>query len=82
MLPLACFHQTAFSACIIFGVLMNLSYYGMQFVLTLYPQTAHGDSALQAGVAYLPLTATFILPRGAVPGYRCSLHCWLPVGYR
>jgi MFS transporter, DHA2 family, methylenomycin A resistance protein len=61
MLPLGFFRDAAFSACIAFGVLMNLSYYGMLFVLTLYLQSAHGYSALQAGVAYLPLTATFIL---------------------
>ncbi len=61
MLPLGFFHRAAFSACIVFGVLMNLVYYGMLFVLTLYLQTVHGYSALQTGMAYLPLTATFIL---------------------
>jgi MFS transporter, DHA2 family, methylenomycin A resistance protein len=61
MLPLGFFRQASFSACNVFGVLMNLSYYGMLFVLTLYLQTAHGYTALQAGIAYLPLTATFIL---------------------
>jgi hypothetical protein len=49
MLPLKFFRQESFSACILFGVLMNLSYYGILFVLTLYLQTAHGYSALQTG---------------------------------
>jgi MFS transporter, DHA2 family, methylenomycin A resistance protein len=61
MLPLRFFRKAAFSSCIVFGVLMNLVYYGMLFVLTLYLQSVHGYSALQAGMAYLPLTATFIL---------------------
>jgi DHA2 family methylenomycin A resistance protein-like MFS transporter len=61
MLPLGFFRQTTFSSCVVFGVLMNLVYYGMLFVLTLYLQTVHGYSALQTGTAYLPLTATFIL---------------------
>jgi DHA2 family methylenomycin A resistance protein-like MFS transporter len=61
MLPLSLFRRAAFSACVLFGVLMNLSYYGVLFVLTLYLQSAHGFTALQAGLAYLPLTATFIV---------------------
>lgn len=61
MLPLAFFRRPAFGAAIAFGVLCNLTYYGVMFVLSLYLQEAHGYSALRAGAAYLPLTATFIV---------------------
>jgi len=61
MLPLGFFRRPAFAAAIVFGVLCNLTYYGVMFVLSLYLQQAHGYSALRAGAAYLPLTATFIV---------------------
>lgn len=61
MLPLEFFGRPAFSAAIVFGLLFNLTYYGLMFVLSLYLQTALGYSALRAGAAYLPLTATFIV---------------------
>jgi len=59
MLPLRLFRLPNFSAAVVFGVLMNLSYYGILFALSLYLQRAHGYSALQAGLAYLPLTGGF-----------------------
>jgi MFS transporter, DHA2 family, methylenomycin A resistance protein len=61
MLPLALFRRGALAPAIAFGVLCNLTYYGVMFVLSLYLQGAHGYSALRAGAAYLPLTATFIV---------------------
>jgi MFS transporter, DHA2 family, methylenomycin A resistance protein len=61
MLPLALLRRGALVAAIAFGVLCNLTYYGVMFVLSLYLQRAHGYSPLRAGAAYLPLTATFIL---------------------
>jgi MFS transporter, DHA2 family, methylenomycin A resistance protein len=44
----------------VFGVLVNCSYYGIIFVLSLYLQRALGYSTVQAGLAFLPLTGTFI----------------------
>lgn len=61
MLPLAFFRRPGFTAAILFGAAVNLTYYGMMFVLTLYLQHARGYSASAAGLAYLPLTATFIV---------------------
>lgn len=61
MLPLRFFADPAFNASIGFGVAVNLAYYGILFVLTLYLQTARGWSPLGAGLALLPLTATFIV---------------------
>jgi DHA2 family methylenomycin A resistance protein-like MFS transporter len=41
-------------------VLVNCAYYGIIFVLSLYLQKALGFSTVQAGLAFLPLTGTFI----------------------
>ena len=59
MLPLHFFSRPGFSPAVGYGVMVNLTYYGMVFVLSLYLQRVHGYSALRTGLAYLPLTATF-----------------------
>ena len=61
VLPLRFFADAGFNATIAFGVAVNLAYYGVLFVLALYLQGTHGWTPLQAGLALLPLTATFIL---------------------
>lgn len=61
MLPLGFFRLPNFSTALAFGLTVNLSYYGVIFVLSLYLQQVRGYTALQAGLAYLPLTATFIV---------------------
>jgi DHA2 family methylenomycin A resistance protein-like MFS transporter len=61
MLPLQFFSLPGFSAAVVFGILVNLTYYGVIFVLSLYLQQARGYSALRTGLAFLPLTATFIV---------------------
>jgi DHA2 family methylenomycin A resistance protein-like MFS transporter len=60
MLPLHFFRRPGFTPAIVFGVLVNCAYYGTIFVLSLYLQQALGYSAVQAGLAFLPLTGTFI----------------------
>ncbi|MBE1162172.1 MFS transporter [Dyella acidiphila] len=59
MLPLRFFSAPGFSAAVLYGVVMNFTYYGIVFLLSLYLQRVHGYSALRTGLAYLPLTATF-----------------------
>jgi DHA2 family methylenomycin A resistance protein-like MFS transporter len=59
MLPLRIFRAPGLSSAVLYGVAVNLSYYGIVFVLSLYLQRVQGYSALRAGLAYLPLTATF-----------------------
>jgi len=61
VLPLRFFADAGFNTAIAFGVAVNLAYYGVLFVLALYLQGTHGWTPLQAGLALLPLTATFIL---------------------
>lgn len=60
MLPLGFFRRRAFSAAVTFGWIVNLAYYGVVFVLSLYLQQTLDYSALTAGLAFLPLTAGFI----------------------
>lgn len=61
MLPLPLFRSAPFTGAVLFGVLMNFSYYGVIFVLSFYLQKLRGFSVLHAGLVFLPLTATFIL---------------------
>jgi DHA2 family methylenomycin A resistance protein-like MFS transporter len=60
MLPMGLFHLPNFSPAVIFGTIMNLTFYGLIFVLSLYLQQARGYSALGTGLAYLPMMVTFI----------------------
>jgi DHA2 family methylenomycin A resistance protein-like MFS transporter len=59
MLPLSLFRQPGFSAAVVYGVIANMTYYGVLFVLSLYLQRVLGYSPLMTGLAYLPLTAMF-----------------------
>jgi DHA2 family methylenomycin A resistance protein-like MFS transporter len=61
MLPLTLFRKRTFSAAVLFGVCVNLTYYGMVFVLSLYLQRVRGYTPLQAGLAFLPLTGGFLV---------------------
>ncbi|MBP0589323.1 MFS transporter [Paraburkholderia sp. LEh10] len=61
MLPLAFFSNRTFSSAVLFGICVNLTYYGVVFVLSLYLQHARGETALQAGLAFLPLTGGFLI---------------------
>ncbi|NML59854.1 MFS transporter [Massilia sp. RP-1-19] len=60
MLPLRLFGNAGFSAAVMFGVLVNFSYYGVIFILSIYLQRVRGFSATETGLAFLPLTGTFI----------------------
>jgi DHA2 family methylenomycin A resistance protein-like MFS transporter len=59
LLPVACFRSSNFRLAVLYGIAVNLTYYGVVFVLSLYLQRVRGYSALQSGLAYLPLTASF-----------------------
>jgi Major Facilitator Superfamily. len=61
MLPLSLFRAPGFAACLVFGIAVNLTYYGIVFVLSLYLQKGLGYGAVATGFAYLPLTATFFV---------------------
>jgi DHA2 family methylenomycin A resistance protein-like MFS transporter len=61
MLPLSLFRKRSFTAPVLFGICVNLTYYGMVFVLSLYLQRVRGYTPLQAGLAFLPLTGGFLV---------------------
>lgn len=61
MLPLAMLRNRTFSAAVLFGICVNLTYYGTVFVLALFLQHARGQSPLQAGLTFIPLTGGFLL---------------------
>lgn len=61
MLPLAMLRNRTFSAAVLFGICVNLTYYGTVFVLALFLQHARGQTPLQAGLAFIPLTGGFLL---------------------
>ncbi|MCX8254842.1 MFS transporter, DHA2 family, methylenomycin A resistance protein [Beijerinckiaceae bacterium RH AL1] len=61
MLPLKLFRAPGFAVCVVYGMVANLTYYGIVFVLSLYLQQGLGYSPAKAGLAFLPLTATFFV---------------------
>jgi len=61
MLPPDLLRSPGLAAAVAFGVVVNLTYYGAIFVLSLYLQQVLGYPAFTAGLAFVPLTATFIV---------------------
>jgi DHA2 family methylenomycin A resistance protein-like MFS transporter len=59
LLPLHFFRRAEFSIAVLYGIIVNLTYYGAIFVLSLYLQRVLHYSAIETGLAYLPLTAGF-----------------------
>ncbi|PZR34973.1 MFS transporter [Caulobacter segnis] len=60
-MPLDVFRQRPAWTALVVGPALNFTYYGLIFVLSLYMLRALHWSPSQAGVAFLPLTATFIV---------------------
>jgi DHA2 family methylenomycin A resistance protein-like MFS transporter len=60
MVPLRFFRLPTFTGSVAFGILVNLSYYGTIFVLSLYLQQVRHYSVMATGLAFLPLTAGFL----------------------
>jgi DHA2 family methylenomycin A resistance protein-like MFS transporter len=67
MLPLRLFHCGAFAATTAIGLLINVAFYGLIFVFSLFFQRAEHFSALQAGLAFAPMTGA-IMAANAVAG--------------
>ncbi len=60
MLPLSLFRRPEFAAPALIGLLVNICFYGLIFVFSLLFQVQHGDSALAAGLAFVPMTAAIM----------------------
>jgi MFS transporter, DHA2 family, methylenomycin A resistance protein len=56
MVPLALFRSPAVVACMFTGFSVNAAFYGVAFVLSLYFQRVLGESAIAAGLLFLPMT--------------------------
>lgn len=61
ILPLDLFRKANFNVLLLLGIILNNAYYGTVFVLSLYLQDVLLYSALHAGLAFIPLTAGFIV---------------------
>jgi MFS transporter, DHA2 family, methylenomycin A resistance protein len=61
MLPLALFQKRLFSLASVVGLLVNVAFYGLIFVLSLYFQQINGLSALATGLAFLPMMAAVLV---------------------
>ncbi len=61
MLPLVLFQQRLFSLASVVGLLVNVAFYGLIFVLSLYFQQINGLSALATGLAFLPMMAAVLV---------------------
>jgi MFS transporter, DHA2 family, methylenomycin A resistance protein len=57
MVPLGLFRSRAVSVCVAIGFAVNIAFYGVIFVLSLYFQRVLGQSAVIAGLEFLPMTA-------------------------
>ena len=55
MLPLALFENRLFGLMSLIGVLVNVPFYGLMFVLSLYFQRIDGFSPVATGLAFLPM---------------------------
>lgn len=55
--PLSLFRNPVVAVCTSTGLALNLGYYGLVFVFTIFFQEHRGASALVAGVMFIPMTA-------------------------
>jgi EmrB/QacA subfamily drug resistance transporter len=68
LVPLRIFRIRNLTAANAVGVLVGASLISMFFFVTLYMQQVLGYSAIEAGLAYLPLAATIIVTSGVASG--------------
>jgi DHA2 family methylenomycin A resistance protein-like MFS transporter len=65
MLPLSLFGHRMFALTALVGVLFNIAFYGLIFVLSLYFQNIRGWSPFATGLAFVPMMA-MVLPANLV----------------
>ena len=65
LIPFSIFRKRTVRGANLVGVLIGMSLFSMFFLITLYLQQVLGDSALEAGLSYLPLAIAIILAAGA-----------------
>jgi DHA2 family methylenomycin A resistance protein-like MFS transporter len=57
MVPLGTFRSRTVTVCVAIGFAINVAFYGLIFVLSLYFQRILGEPAVTAGLMFLPMTA-------------------------
>jgi DHA2 family methylenomycin A resistance protein-like MFS transporter len=60
LMPLQLFRDRTFSTALAVGLLINLTFYGLIFVLSLYFQRELGYGPATTGLAFMPMTAVVI----------------------
>jgi DHA2 family methylenomycin A resistance protein-like MFS transporter len=61
ILPLHLFHAARFNVLLLLGGVLNGTYYGSVFVLSLYLQNVLHYPSITAGLAFIPLTIGFVI---------------------
>lgn len=83
MLPLVLFRNPILTSITLIGLITNLAFYGMVFILSLYFQSVKGFTPLEAGLAFLPMMSVLVLMNiissrmAAVLGTRNLIVCGL-----
>jgi len=65
LIPFSIFRNRTLRGANLVGILIGMSLFSMFFLITLYLQQVLGNSALEAGLSYLPLAIAIILAAGA-----------------
>ena len=65
MLPLSLFRHRMFALTALVGLLFNIAFYGLIFVLSLYFQNVNGWSPFATGLAFVPMMA-MVLPANLI----------------
>jgi MFS transporter, DHA2 family, methylenomycin A resistance protein len=82
MVPLGLFRSRTVTVCVGIGFAVNIAFYGVIFVLSLYFQRVLGQSAVTAGLEFLPMTV--LLPvanlTSARVGARFGSHAPIKAG--
>lgn len=60
MIPLSLFRNRILSAAVVLGMLSNLTFYALIFVLSIYFQKVKGYTPTQTGIALLPFTVIML----------------------
>lgn len=61
MVPPTLFRSRPVTCCTLAGITLNVAFYGVVFILSLFFQQVRGESALTAGLMFLPTTALVTL---------------------
>jgi MFS transporter, DHA2 family, methylenomycin A resistance protein len=67
MLPLSLFRNRQFGTAAIIGLLVNIAFYGLIFVFSLYFQQSEEMSVLRTGLAFVPIMAAVFIPNLVAP---------------